>query len=96
VLHRVVRRLRSRAARALALYVAFVAALVVFGVHLSIYEGSGSPEQWARLHTHWTDFVDLIPASLLFGHFLGAPVLVLVGAADKLLSRWLTPRPARG
>lgn len=96
LLHRVVRRLRNRAARALALWVAFEAALVVFGVYLSISDGGGSPAQWARLHTRWTDYVDLIPAALFFGHFLGAPVLLLVGAADMLLSRWLTPRPARG
>ena len=92
-LHAVVRRLRGSLARAAALYVAFFGALVVFGVHLSLYDGSGSPEQWARLHQSGWDYVRLIPASLIFGHVFGAPVLLVVGLADKLLSPVLTPRP---
>lgn len=43
----------------------------------------------------WWDFVSLMPAALVFGHFFGMPVLVIVGAVDKLMSPVLTPRRRR-
>lgn len=92
ILHRVVLPMQSSAKRAGALYLGFLISLVVYGVYLSLFEGSGSVEQWNNLHQHWSDYVSLIPLSLIMGHFVGGPVLLLLGLVNKVLSPVLTPR----
>ncbi|MCB9592256.1 MAG: hypothetical protein H6719_05960 [Sandaracinaceae bacterium] len=91
-LHQVVSVLKRSLARAAALYLAFLGTLLLYGIYLSLYQGSGSPEQFALLHPDAWSYVSLVPAALVFGHVLGAPALLGVGLLNKLLSPALTPR----
>ena len=89
VLHEVVLRCSKHCARALALYGAFVATLILYGLFLGVTQVvMASSERGLSL------YVEDVRIAVVFGHFFGLPVLVGMGLVNQCLSPVLCPRPA--
>ena len=90
VLHEVVLRFSKHCARALALYGAFVATLVLYGLFLGVTETAMA----TSIERGFSDYLDVVRLAVGFGHYFGLPVLVVMGLVNQCLSPVLCPRPA--
>jgi hypothetical protein len=75
LLYPVLRRQRERSSRALALYVGFIVATVVYGGYLWVFIPDGS--------------IGLVALAIIAGHLYGFPLLLAVMAASLLMNRVL-------
>jgi hypothetical protein len=87
-LHVVVGRMRSSLHRGFALWGAFVVMMLGYGSWMALHQPTRGPLETAGA------VLMIWPASLLMGHWFGAPAFFVFGAINKLLSPWLTPRAA--